>query len=228
MTPDAGAPAQCAPMQEFSGLLQDDKGQRVDTVLTARVKVVAARDCSMEACPAGSTRTQTRYELEAQPVDGSAGPPAGTRWTLSVQLSALPPNLLVLGQDYDLHVNAAYDESPFSGRALSQTVMLSEQQAPVLMLADLVASSVKPAALDAFDLHFERDRVACAVVGAPFILRQYGLRITSPTASLVIDPGETAPLGQLSLTLVRYTTASFDPFSDEPDRLQFGLFRERR
>ena len=179
-------------------------GLAVSAPASAAVTVASVESCAAVTCPSfGAASIST----SAQRITLTAVGPQ--QWTLYLRDSAMPPDFIKVGDTFDMTIDASVDRVFY--QTVNQTMVLARGGNIVVFAAGLQQFVAPPVpTLDAFGLHVSDEGAFCmyGATSAPgCISRPHTARVAASGSdtSIVLGPGQTAPIGGLSITLGQLT-----------------------
>jgi hypothetical protein len=172
-------------------------GAYLTTAVNAPVTVTSVASCTSTTCaltcPAAYcpqvTTAATRITLEASTQE---------RWTLYLRNTAMPADVIEVGDNLHLAVNAALDNSLFT--AINQTVMLSRDGYVVAFAANIRQHFDPPLPnFLAAGLTIEDRGAVCELAGT-CVARRHDARVTAGNESRYVANGTTITVGDYSFT----------------------------
>jgi hypothetical protein len=182
----------------------------INAAATATVSVASIDSCAQVTCPTAYTVSSGRISAAANRFTLTASD--AQQWTLYLRDSAMPPDLIKVGDTFDLTV-AAGRNSTFYASNLDQTMVLSRDGNLILFAAGLARSfQLATPNLAAFGIQVsDAGEAACLneVLSQPCTFRPHAAQVTVGVNSAFLTGGQTSTIGWLS-----FTNASFTELDD--------------
>jgi hypothetical protein len=185
-------------------------GMPVAAPATATVSVTSIDSCAQVTCPAVSTVSSGSISTAASRFTLTALGPL--EWTLYLRDSAMPSDLIKVGDTLDLTIAAGHN-STFYQQNLDQTMVLSRDGNLIFFAAGLARSfQLVTPKLDAFGIQISDAGVVSCQSGWSLPVcaaRSHGAYVTVGGAAALLTEGQTSTIGWLS-----FTNASFTELDD--------------
>jgi hypothetical protein len=207
-----GAPACIAPGQgdvvEFAIVGSD--GMPIEAPVTATVSVASIDSCAQVSCPTTSIRTASG-SISAAASRFTLMAPGPQEWTLYLRDSAMPSDLIKVGDTFDLTIDAGLD--PTFYETINQTMVLGRGGDLILFAASLSRFyHLATPALDGFGIQISDAGAFPCSLAAGWAGCQ-----TAPHAAYVAVGGDQATLGggqTSTIAWLSFTNASFTELDD--------------
>jgi hypothetical protein len=172
-------------------------GMPVVAPVTAAVSITAIQSCLNLDCPSPATSAATRIAL------AGADP---QQWTLYLRNTAMPPDIIKVGDTFDLTIDAAVDQTLY--RTTNQTIVLARDNDVIVFAASLQQFHQPPLPnLLPFGIAVTDAGASCqnpASFGC--IDRPHTARIAiGSDASVLVAGGQTGRIGGLQITDGQFT-----------------------
>ncbi len=172
---------------------------------TATVSVTSIDSCAQVTCPTVSTVSSGSISAAASRFTLTA--PGPQEWTVYLRDSAMPSDLIKVGDTFDLTINAGHD-STFYQQNLDQMMVLSRDGNLVFFAAGLDRSfQLATPNLDAFGIQIsDAGAVSCQTgsFGA-CLLRPHGAHVAVGGDDTIVTERQTSTIGWLSITNASFT-----------------------
>ena len=166
-------------------------GMPVAARVTATVTVTAIESCADVTCSSPTTTAASRIALAGA---------ASQQWTLYLRNTAMPSDVIKVGDTFDLTIDASEDQTLY--RSVDQTVVLSRYGHVIVFAATLSRFGGPPLPnLLPFQIAVSDEGATCESASLGCRQRPHALRVSVATyASVAITGGRTGRIGPFSIT----------------------------
>jgi hypothetical protein len=200
-------------------------GKAIETAISAAVTVTSVDSCTTVSCASSLPSSL----LPTDPMTSRIGltASAGGSWTLYLRNSAMPSDYIKVGDTFDLTVDAALNQTLYG--TVDQTVVLA-RNGDLLVFAASLQRFYRLALPDlrAFDTAVLDEGAFCqspsffGCIPRPHTTARVSM---ATDASILLRPGETGRIGDLSFTNGEFTELADTGNCDSKSRTQIAAFK---